>query len=99
MSGSKNSDLISILDDLFESLREEARPSNMEADGQAGDGPKIGFVDRLKLMEVGSRWVQIRNRIEPNDESDPFTEARQKLVGGTRRRGSATAPHRSNGAA
>jgi hypothetical protein len=99
MAETKNAELIGILDELFSSLREEARPSKLSDDSDDPDaGPQIGFVDRLKLMEVGSRWVQIRNRIDPQDESDAFSEARNKLVGRARGGGAAQKGVRTNGA-
>lgn len=94
----KNAQLIALLDDLFTSLREESRPDKLSPDGQVAEGPKVGFVDRLKLMEVGTRWVQVRNRIEPPDESDPFTEQRNKLIRGSRGRRPAGTAAGVNGA-
>ena len=77
--GSKDG-LINELDVFFTKLMEEANPPIPET-GMGDDGPKIGFVDKLRLFDSGVKWVQVKNKIDPDGELDEFAEARRKAYG------------------
>lgn len=80
--------LIGELDDFFSELLQEARrPISKDADQSAESGPKVGFVDKMKLFEAGTKWVMVRDRVNPEQEQDEFGAARDKFVSGARGRG------------
>ena len=84
------------LDNLFAKLMKEAYPDIPDAETADDAAQKLGFVDKLRLFDSGVRWVQVKNRLTPEDDTDEFAESRKKLIGGTRRR---VSPASQNGRA
>lgn len=101
MAKDANDKLISRMDDFFNALLEDARPTISDRDeSQPSDtGPKIGFVDRLKVFEAGTRWLLVRNRIDPGGEDDEFGRLQRGYNGRSRGRGAAKATVGANGSA
>lgn len=90
MAVDKNKELVHQLDTYFMELLKEARkPISNDADQSAESGPKVGFVDKMKLFEAGTKWVMVRDRVNPEQEQDEFGAARDKFVSGARRGGAA----------
>lgn len=99
---SGNDSLISMMDAMFKTLCEEASLTISDPDESqpADTGPKIGFIDRLKLFESGTRWVAVRNKIDPGGDDDAFGQLRRGYGNsGPRRSGPAAPKVRPNGAA
>jgi hypothetical protein len=96
MSDTTNESLIREWDEFLLELREEVKASTKpNSDGTSA--PKIGFVDKLKLFEAGGKWVQVRNKVDPEESVDEFAKARDKFNGRTR--GGGSAHSKANGAA
>ncbi len=89
--------LVDILDSQFARLSEEAYETR-EPDPDGNGPPPIGFQDKLRLFEAGQKWAATRNKVEPEESTDAFADARNKLVSGSRGRNTPPAP-RTNGRA
>jgi hypothetical protein len=96
MTGVPKDRLINDLDGLFSRLLEEAYPVISEEEAPQ-DGPKVGFVDKLRLFDSGVKWVATKNKVDPEQETDAFGLAREQLTGRSRGRGASGAPPRANG--
>lgn len=96
-----NDQLISVMDAFFKKLCKDCDPTISDRDeSQPSDtGPKIGFVDRLKVFEAGTRWLLVRNRIDPGGEDDEFGRLQRSYNGRSRGRGAAKATVAANGSA
>ena len=73
----KKSSLSSALDDFALTLIEEANGSKVapEGDGVPDDGSKaerVEFRDRVGLFTALTRWVQVKHRIDPEEEKDQW---------------------------
>lgn len=83
------SNLVDIMDQFYMELMAEARATRPGGDDdlESSGAPKVSFGDRLKLFSEGRAWVAVKNKVAPEEESDAFSDARAKLVGGVRRGG------------
>jgi hypothetical protein len=72
--------LVDHLDTFFLRLMQEAYPGENDPDLLSEDGPKVGFVDRVKLFDSGVRWVATKNKVSPDEEEDAFAAARKKTI-------------------
>lgn len=92
MSKTKKDGLVSELDQFYSSLLEEAKGVTSGGEVSAEDaGPKIGFIDKLRLFDSGVKWVATKNKVDPDDDDDAFSRARDKLRGSGKRGGAASA--------
>lgn len=91
MSKTKKDGLINRLDTYFMNLLEEAEGVTPEGEVSAeGAGPTIGFIDKLRLFDSGVKWVATKNKVDPDDDDDAFSRARDKLRGTGKRGGAAS---------
>lgn len=91
--------LVDTMDQFFLELMAEARATKDSGDdAESSDTPKVSFGDRLKLFSEGRAWVAVKNKVAPDDDTDQFAEARNKLVGRARG-GNPTAKAAPNGRA
>lgn len=97
MSKSPKDNLVSRLDHFFTSLLEEAEKVTPDGEVPPADaGPKIGFIDKLRLFDSGVKWVATKNKVDPADDDDAFSRARRAL-GGSGKRSSASSSSDVNG--
>ena len=90
MSVSKGSPIIARLDRLAMSLLDEVEDSKSNpsaADGGTDGAPPIGFLDRLKAFEQVSKWVALKNKVDPEDTTDAFGKLADKFHGRGRKGG------------
>ena len=102
MASPKNDSLIGQLDDFFEVLMNRAKPRIVGEEASAPTNPDavpIGFLDQLKVFEAGVRWVQVKNRLEPEPDTDAFGELARGYHRGARKRGSRAAASEAAGGA
>lgn len=92
MSQTKPPELINDLTLLFRSLLKEADPNNTPAEGEV----KIGFADRLKLLQAGASLAALIHKVDPEDTKDEFGKLTDRFHGRTRGRGAA-GPAKPNG--
>jgi hypothetical protein len=88
-----NDRLMTEIDEMFIRLMGEAYPAKSDeppAEG-ASTAVKVGFVDKLKLFDSGVKWVQVKNKIDPEQETDEFSKAREQYAGRARGGSSASA--------
>ena len=71
-------------------IRDRAYPVISEEEAPQ-DGPKVGFVDKLRLFDSGVKWVATKNKVDPEQETDAFGLAREQLTGRSRGRGASGA--------
>ena len=98
--------LISVIDAAVLTMLQLVDPSPTTGDNTAPvavaetDEVPIGFADRVKAIELGIKWVAVKNKIDGGDDDDAFGRLRAGLVGGARgRRGAGAATTRPpNGA-
>jgi hypothetical protein len=91
MTESANERLINELDTFAAELLQDVRGHIRGEDAPSDEAIKIGFTEKLKTFDSIARWVATRNKIDPDEAIDEFARQRSKVVGGTRRRGSAGA--------
>lgn len=106
MSAGSSDRLISMIDDAVTSLLEgldkgiRGPGDNQSLSDGASEASVVGFSDRLKAIELGAKWVSIKNKIDSGDTQDEFSRLRTgHLNGSPRKRGSLGASTRSNGSA
>lgn len=99
MTEHTNSTLISVIDGLFNELREEARGGKVAEEGQPADTgqPALTYRDRLDLLKAGTLWLATRNKIEIEDEPDDFARKAARLRRGAGGGGRRVAQAASNG--
>jgi hypothetical protein len=92
MSKKSGESLSSELDRFFLTLLKEAYPDKSPDQPVNPDAPKVSYGDRLRLFDSGVRWVQVKNKVDPEGETDEFGKARQQFAKrGARSRGADTA--------
>lgn len=93
--------LIAKMDSFAKQLLERAGPPNVPpANGQANEAPshppaEVPLADQVSVFTAIQRWVQIKHKIDPDDESGDFISAARHALNGTaprRRRGRKPAP-------
>jgi hypothetical protein len=95
----EKTNLVSVLDEMFLSLKSEASGANPNVESEVGDNPpgwpnegrtarepdEIGFQDRLRLFEAGLKWAGVRDKVAGEDDNDDFGKLRERF---SRRTGS-----------
>jgi len=92
MSGTKPPELINDLTLLFRSLLEEADPNKVPSEGEV----KIGFADRLKLLQAGASLAALIHKVDPEESTDEFGRLSNRFHGRKGGRG-AVGPAKPNG--